>query len=115
MSDVALFTIGDAALAGILYSVHARRSLIRWMIEFDATHRRRVLEALADGEEHSEADLFYRTCAYEIPARIAELRAQGHAIEIHPDPDSFHGLESRYRHADPEFARAELERLEAAA
>ena len=72
---------------------------------------RRVLDALADGGDHSTRDLIIEAEVCAVNSCVAELREQGHAIECCRDRDASGGPVWLYRLADPATARAALDRI----
>ena len=72
---------------------------------------RRVLDALADGEDHSTRDLIIEAEVCAVNSCVAELREQGHAIECRRDRDASAPV-WLYRLADPAAARAALDRID---
>ena len=72
----------------------------------------RVLDALADGGDHSTRDLIIEAEVCAVNSCVAELRDQGHAIECRRDRGASAPV-WLYRLADPAAARAALDRIEA--
>ena len=72
----------------------------------------RVLDALADGGDHSTRDLIVEAEVCAVNSCVAELRDQGHAIECRRDRGASGGPIWLYRLDDPAAARAALDRIE---